>query len=531
MNLKIFLLCVMLTAAEEYFFSEIPPTVVNTGYAHVTISVNFSNTEKDIEALKYYRLIVKNLATESSMNKNDSFIEALNKVVEESVQIVSFEWSELKNLVGNEDKVTRFIATLGALAIGAAISGLGLFGLLQSQDVSELHQSVGHLEDRQDHIVTHIHHQDQRLKQHDLAIIDLNDQFRKLGSIMGGNVILTEMEAISLYVTTLKDRLLEQIRTLKNTIILAKYNKPNPDFISTKFLNNAMHKISSKLPNPYELISKNFIDWYHFETSMVLQSNGFFLALHAPYFNPSLVFKTYHFRSLPLHIQENSTFLYIKPETPIIGISNNKKYFIELSETELEKCKLISSKFICPHLNFLKKDFGKSCTYQLFLNEQKNAGKLCPTILSPRREIVFEISKNTFKFIFPTDKMVTQKCPNSSQTIPVYHKKTLTIPQHCHLETSSNLIFPTDSITVTSEITFYKIEMIHFETTNLPIGNNATIDLKQFESYQDVSKNYHVSHSKFNITLILSIIIIAVLFVITCVCMFKRVPASFPPQE
>ena len=76
MNLKIFLLCVMLTAAEEYFFSEIPPTVVNTGYAHVTISVNFSNTEKDIEALKYYRLIVKNLATESSMNKNDSFIEA-----------------------------------------------------------------------------------------------------------------------------------------------------------------------------------------------------------------------------------------------------------------------------------------------------------------------------------------------------------------------------------------------------------------------------------------------------------------------
>ena len=530
MKLNFILFCVALSTAEEYFFTDFPQIIVDTGYAHASASVNFSYTETEIITLKYYGQVVEKLKNESNEN-NGSFIVALHEIVQESIKQVDFEWNELQQLVGNENKVTRFIATLGALAIGAFTVGMGLFGMLNSQDVSQIHQSVDQLELRQDHIVSHIHLQDQHLHQHDLAIIDLKDQLHVLAALMGKNNILTEMDAISLYVTTLTNRLLEQIRILKKTIIMAKYNRANPDFFSTNFLENSIKEISKLLPKFYELVSTHYIDWYNFETTMILQSDGFFLALHAPIFNPSHKFNAYYFRSLPMLMKNNNSFLMIKPEAPILGITKNKKLYIELSNLDLQNCNLISQKYICPKIKVLRKDFEKSCTFQLFQNNQAKAAPICPKIFGPRREMIVEISKNTFQFIFPNDKMVTEICPNRSQTIPIYHKKKVNISQHCHLETTSNSIFPTKSISVASKITFYKFEVIHFEHEEIPTTSNSTIDLDQFKSYHDVSKNVHVSHFKFNVALTIFSIIIAVLFIITCVCMFKRVPATYRPQE
>lgn len=529
MKIKIvFMAIIVIAVAEEYFFTDLPQIVVDSGYAHVTASVNFTNTEREIKILKYYGQMVKKFSSEQG---NDTFLLALHEIVQEAENRVEHEWKELKNLVGDEKKVTRFIATLGTLVIGAIGAGLGLFGMLKSQDLSQLHQSVDQLEQRQDHIVSHIFHQDQHIHQNGLAIIDLKSQLHNLATFMGQNQILTEMDTISLYVTTLTNRLLGQISILKKTIILAKYNRANPDFFSTDFIQNSILKIIQKLPDQYQLISTHYIDWYNFEASMILEPNGFFLALHAPFYNPLHLLSAFHFRSLPIHVQNNSSFLMIKPDSTILGLDKNNKYFIELNEVELQKCNLISSKFVCPQIKVLRKDFEKSCTYQLFRNDQAKAGPLCPKILGPRREMVVEITENTFQFIFPTDKMITEICPNRSQPIPIYHNKKVSVDPHCHLETSSNLIFPTKSFSVATKITTYKIEKIHFESERIPTNNNSTINIDQFESYHDVSKNYHVSHFKFNLTITLSLIIIAVLLTIMCVCFYKRVPASYPPQQ
>lgn len=522
------MLIVLAVSAEKYFFRELPPIVVDTGYAHVTASVNFTHIELEIRSLKAFSDFLDR-KTELPKYKNNTYIVALRQVVHESTQQVNFEWHELKSLVGHQPKVQRFLATLGALAIGA-FAGSGLFGMLQTQDVSALHQNVDHLLKRQDHIVTHIHHQDQHIHQHDLAIIDLAKQFRRMSSWMNTNQILTEMDAVSLYVTALSTRLLDQIQALKQTIILAKYNRINPEFFSTKFLEKSISNISRKLPNNYDLVSKHFIDWYSYETSMVLQTNGFFIVIHVPFFNPSHLFRAQHFQSLPMHAQNNNSFLVIQPESPILGLNKQKKFFIELTESQLQNCHLISSKYICPQIKILRKDFEKSCIFQLLQNQQAKAAKLCPSILAPQRELVIEISKSTFLFILPSDKMILQICPNRSEQIPVYHQRTVSIPAHCYIETSSSLIFPTKSVFTSSEITFYKFDPLHFNPNDGPKFNlkNATVNIKKYDSYVDilpqtVSSNY--VHG-----LLIALILIAVILIMFMFCVYYKVPAAFAPQ-
>ena len=519
----------VITQASKYFFEDMLKIVADTGYGHVTTSVHFTAIESDLHHLNQYAAKVSKY---NMRFPNNTFVHALNQVVKEASNECQHELFELKQLTGSGKRPKRFLATLAAIFGLGAIASVGIFGALTHNDVSELEANVDDLKFRQDNLVNHQPIQDQAIRENQNAILQIDEQFMGLAALLSENSVLTESDTLTILILFLSSRIKQGLRTLKHTIHSAMDNKVNPDFISTKFLKQTIIDVKKLLPENYSLVSDQFIDAYHFETSLVLDQNGFFLVIHIPIYNPNHEFEARTFKSFPMLIN-NESFVEVQRAFPILGINRMKTMFVELNFEMLRKCKVYNNKYVCPEIRSLRNDFKKSCVYNLYNNNQALAATLCPKIVSFPRELILEIAPLEFYFILPEGNSVTQICPNSSKIIPVKNGDTVKLTKNCYLKTDSETFIPTKSISVNKEITFYEFQHFHFSADIQVKNNSVPIHFDQFSDFQDVSVNQahdtFVSHVRLRNIMIVSGFVFAIIIILFCIC--KKMPASYSPPH
>ena len=149
--------------------------------------------------------------------------------------------------------------------------------------------------------------------------------------------------------------------------------------------------------------------------------------------------------------------------------------------------------------------------------------------------MILEIAPLTFYFILPESNSVTEICQNNSKIIPVKNGDTVKISKNCYLKSKAETFIPTKSISVNNEIIFYEFQTFHF-SPNITIQNNSQpIHFEKFSNFQDVAitqgHDHFVSHAKFNIAFILSVILILVILCVFGICICKKIPASYAPPE
>ena len=522
---------IIITEANKYFFEDMMKIIPDTGYGHVATSVNFTGIENDLGHLNTYAMKVSKYQMRFP---NNTFVLALNQVVKEASNECQQELFELYQLVGKDKRPRRFLATLAAIFGIGAIAGAGIFGTLTHQDVSDLEKNVSDLRFRQDNLVSHQYIQDQAIKENKAAILQIDEQFHDLASLLSENSVLTETDTLTILILFLSSRIKQSLKTLKHAIHFAMDNKVHPDFFSTKFLNKAILDVKNLLPPNYSLVSDHFIDAYHFETSLVLDQMGFILVIHIPIYNPDHEFHSRIFKSFPMQFNNNS-FVEIQPTFPILGLNKQKNMFIELDLEMLRECDVYNNKYVCPKIRSLRSDFKKSCVYNLYINNQILASTLCPKVISFPRELILEIAPHNFYFILPESNSITQICQNNSKIIPVKNGDTIQIEKNCYLKTKAETFIPTKSVSVNEEITFYEFQPFHFTTTLETKNNSAPVHFDQFSNFQDVTSNHahktFVSHSKFDTFIGVSICVIVMLFTVFGICVCKKIPASYQPQE
>ena len=521
----------LFTKASKYFFEDMLNIIIDSGYGHVTTKVNFTGIESDLAHLNSYAIKVSQYKAKFP---NNTYILALNGIVKEVSNECQQELFELYQLVGKDKRPRRFLATLAAVFGIGAVAGAGLFGALSHQDVSDLEKNVENLKFRQDNLVSHQSIQDQAIKENKVAILKIDEQFSALSAFLSENSVLAETDTLTILILFLSSRIKQGLRTLKNAIHSAMDNKVNPDFFGSKFLKKAIRNVQKLLPQNFKLVSDHYIDIYHFETSLVLHKNGFIIVIHVPIYNPSHEFHAKLFKSFPMQIN-NDSFIEIQPAKPILGLNKNKNEFIEIAVETLQKCNVYNNKHVCPMIKSFRNDFKKSCVYNLYRNNQKLASMLCPKIVSFPRELILEIAPFTFYFILPESNSITEICQNNSKIIPVKNGDTVKISKNCYLKSEAETFIPTKSISVNNEIIFYEFQTFQFSLDMVVKNNSEPIHFDKFSNFQDVSitqgHDNFVSHEKFNIAFILSVLVILLILCIFGICICKKIPASYAPQQ
>ena len=77
-------------------------------------------------------------------------------------------------------------------------------------------------------------------------------------------------------------------------------------------------------------------------------------------------------------------------------VTSNFIRYLEIEPEKFNECLKYNKKTICPKIKTVRKDFDKSCLYQLYQNQQDDVTDLCEVQTIKRREQAVEINPGEF---------------------------------------------------------------------------------------------------------------------------------------
>lgn len=240
-----------------------------------------------------------------------------------------------------------------------------------------------------------------------------------------------------------------------------------PEFVSGYELERTLAGIKQNLSenDNIELTHENFAYYYHIRDITYSRINDtLFIKLKMPLSSTSDLFDIYRFHSVPMPIGHNrSESTRITVDKDYLAVSQNRRFYATLSETEYEICVGDTYKR-CDKLLMVQETLKPNCMYALFMDNVKLVAKLCNSVHTGRTSPSTVLTTKPGKyFVSSTDSRWTQYCPDiAPKYIPACTHCIISVPCKCALKGHDFYIPPTYSACAIGNVNY-------LHSVNLPV--------------------------------------------------------------
>ena len=224
-------------------------------------------------------------------------------------------------------------------------------------------------------------------------------------------------------------------------------------FVNKTVLLNVLKRVTDNLLMRYPgfmLQEPNLL--YYYSTQNIIfftrDSKFLYIQLQIPIQLHSGQYQLYYASSLPLYLPNENMATEIELQKPYIAISEDKKFFVEMSQIEYQHCTQNSAIKVCSYLTKIQETHYYTCLSAIYFNNAEMVKKLCLLHLLKNPPPLTVLMHSPSRYLISTSPINTPKfwfhCP-AKHTYSFQPNNTiffLTVPCLCTFQTSENFISP-----------------------------------------------------------------------------------------
>ena len=351
-----------------------------------------------------------------------------------NIKMIETARNQLYQLLGHHDRAKRgWFDFVGIIA-------KELFGVMDHQDAETIDEKLNEFEKSENLLASTIKHQSEVVRS---TIINFNNTVSTIKSheemfnnnmktfrlalnknAAGAEIVAFQLAAdehlmqLSHFINSLRI----EYETLTNAILFSKKGILHPSIMTPeqlyKNLQDLIPKIASglHLPIPSQVENShlllNIIDLvvYFYNSKLVF-------IIKIPLLS-ELYFDTYKLISMPVKIS-NFTYAFIKPKEDFLSIRGDKQKYIMISESEINKCKDFSRKFLCRQNEpFFDTYNSGNCETKIVLQQQIDIQNECDIRISKFKNSIWHRlhQRNSWLYVLNSQKMITLSCKDQHET-------------------------------------------------------------------------------------------------------------------
>ena len=320
----------------------------------------------------------------------------------------------------------------------------GLIGLgnsvYNSFQVKTIQDRLDNLGARQDVIVNQVELHQKVINE---LRLDVSEMKKTTGELVRQ---LSRAKSVTLYqtiVTQIEIATTAVIEQIDNAIIALHQlirNTLHPTFVDLETLSAELQRLDKHLNTlNMKLFDPRPSSVYHYPLSVYRLGNEVRYIIHIPISTHLEQLNVFEFIPTPFHLGNFSAT--IETDKPILLLDDHGTFGTQVSKEFLSSCIRTMESFHCTGASLYSKDIEHLCLARLYLHQLDGIDKVCDVKLSKRKEIVQQISSNTFRVLSDTPQTITTRCKAGLSSYPrqftVNGNQTVSLNQTCRIASKS----------------------------------------------------------------------------------------------
>ena len=359
---------------------------------------------------------------------------------------------------GTSDVLSRDKRQL--LALGAALGfGMGgfstIFGIFNYYQYSQLAGAVNDVNARQSKLIHLVEQQTEAIRANQIALDTLKKASKLALSISAENSMSLNFATVAIYSRHIVSGVMENTNLYVDIINAAMRGQVTQQMLSYDEAANGLQQVK-------ELAKLQGLETIIDDPKMILQmtsgvvatEDGVTVLISIPLSRPEALLDVYRFRAFPLAINQD-THLLIDPERPILAI--NQDVHMEMSENDLQNCRIMNSIYVCTDKNILVKNSQASCLSSLYNNQHKVAADLCDMYVRPMHDVVLPMDDDSYLVYSLKPTSYDLRCSNGTRinSRQLLHLSQIKVPTGCMADLPHHKIYSRSELQVTKPAETY----------------------------------------------------------------------------
>ena len=386
----------------HYGFQARGPIFLDSTYAHMVVDVDLQPFGALIMQAEEMLSIYANHLAGSPM---DTDLLETWFILEGRVKWMNITYNQLRAFYTDaegedvEARMKRFIFTaLLAGAIGG-LTGSGIYGYVTGGQTAQLREDFNNLQYRLDKLV-HV----AELADHNIQILDgdvarLKSMANRLAEHVVKNRVGLNWLELTTKVSTVIDVAADKLAVIRTVTAAASANRVSSELLPYAEAKKEFAKLQRMVEmKSRKLATQDARKLVTMEATILPgKGNKFAIMTHVPTFKDELVMQVYKYNSYAVYDENSHVNIRVKGSHTYLAVSEDKKFFTELSADQLAGCHIIGQWRNCPDVKSVREDYNSSCLMMLFMGHQKEALKLCQLHIEPVVINVDAVGRNTFR--------------------------------------------------------------------------------------------------------------------------------------
>jgi hypothetical protein len=330
----------------------------------------------------------------------------LQELKEMSARISDTQRRATSTSSGPPRRQKRFITAI----ISFLAAGLGIFNTFELANIkSQVTSNTEHLAIVEQAVSKLAHEQVQIV--HAIQSLNMEIKYNDYKHAVTENII-TALQLLQ-HVQTGVARVAVEVQTANNLLQAAWDGRLAPAPHQTQALEEAAHRVQLRATERgYHSLAANPEVMYRLPSDHIPDEEGVRIAVHIPLAKDTM--EVFRFVPFPVASSTNQA-LYIKPEFPLLAISQDHSMYRELSEGQLEGCIRLGPNYICDGNNQVRTDGHNSCLWSALNQQADLVANNCDLYIRRTREEVIQLTPTTFMFYMPKAITATSVCKGPHQ--------------------------------------------------------------------------------------------------------------------
>ena len=359
---------------------------------------------------------------------------------------------------GTSDVLSRDKRQL--LALGAALGfGMGgfstIFGLFNYHQYSQLAGAVNDVNARQSKLIHLVEQQSEAIRANQIALKTLKKASKLALSISAENSMSLNFATVAIYSRHIVSGVMANTNLYVDIINAAMRGQVTQQMLSFEEAANGLRQVK-------ELAQRQGLETVIDDPKMILQmtsgvvatEDGVTVIISIPLSRPEALLDVYRFRAFPLAINQDTNLL-IDPDRSILAINQN--VHMEMTENDLQNCRVMNSIYVCTDKNVLVKNSQASCLSALYNNQHQVAADLCEMYVRPMQDVVLPMDDDSYLVYSMKPTSYDLQCSNGTRinSRQLLYLSQIEVPTGCMADLPHHKIYSRSALHVTKPAETY----------------------------------------------------------------------------
>ena len=421
------------------FFQHTGTLFPATTVGHILVPHNVSELLKTWEHLEQTIMGFEKYSIAKNVPKNLVAIFQFKKIKIEK------DLKRMKTMIEKKDSRTERQAVLAFLG-GIITTWVGSL-FLSGHENQALRDSINAIGTNQEHIVKILEKTRHQVHEQDHKIELINSTIRELAMDLEETRTTARWKEDAIVYYHAIEEFGLMVDTHLQALEFAFNGRLAPSTISPDLIKNALQDLEDKATRKgFRLFTTDAVHLYEMRAKWLKTDYGFAVAIEIPMINPNMRFTLLRYLGTPFMELHSKTLFYPELEHDLVGISEDHEGSIFMTQSELDRCKLLADIWVCENTPVVYKVQPSRCIRALLSYDNNGIHNYCKMKASKNLFEVIRIKGNRF-FLFSIDEIsINIRCPaTTDKTISFSGVYNLTLSYGCSAQSPSWTLWGMDS--------------------------------------------------------------------------------------